>query len=309
MRILIAGAMGQLGIALTRELLEKEHDFDVRLLLTVEAMEQWNRLYDRLSGRRLLKGNVDIHVMDVTDENAVRTVCESFMPEIILNATAFTAVDGAESEEGRELAEAINVKGVSYLAKMAKKLEAKLVHISTDYVFDGTKGEAYVEEDEPAPLNVYGKTKAEGEEEVRKLCEKFFIIRTSWLYGEGKNFVKTMLELADTKKELKVVENQYGAPTSAKELARLIVFLMQTEKYGIWHGANEGSTNWYGFAVEIMKMKGKEVQVIPVSDEEYKTEAKRPGYSVLWNKRLREETDFRMKDWKEALKDYLTEQA
>lgn len=307
MRILLAGAMGQLGLALTRELLEKKHDFDMKLLLTVENWGQWNSFYERLSKKGLLDERVDIHIMDVTDENSVSTVCGGFYPDIIINATAFTAVDRAENEEGRELSHAINVEGVRYLAKAAKRMEAKLVHISTDYVFDGKKGEAYIEEDEPKPLNVYGKTKAEGEKEVEKLCEKYFIIRTSWLYGEGKNFVRTMLALAETKKELRVVDNQYGVPTAAKELARLIVYLIQTEKYGIWHGANEGSTNWYEFACEIMKLAGKEVEVIPVSDEEYKTEAKRPRYSVLKNKRLEEETDFRMKEWKEALKEYLEE--
>lgn len=307
MRILITGAAGQLGYALMKKILGGEKKFLGTLFLTVKGEMEWASLHDKMSKENLLSPSANIHPMDITDENAVRTTCKLFMPDVIINCSAYTLVEEAEEEKNKEMAKQVNVDGVRNLAVVAAELGAKFVHISTDYVFDGKKEGAYTEEDEKNPLNVYGKTKADGEEEVTKNLEKYFIIRTSWLYGEGKNFVKTMLELAQKQKELKVVSNQVGSPTSAKELADLILYFIETEKYGIWHGSAEGMTSRYGFAEEIMKLAGREVSLLPIVDEEFQTKARRPLNSVLSKEKLNQQTDFRMKDWRLALKEYLEE--
>lgn len=305
MRILITGAAGQLGIALIREFLGGEKDFSGNLLLTVKGEKEWASLPHKMEKENLISPLANIHGMDVTDEIAVKTTCNQFLPDVIINCSAFTSVEEAEEEEKGRLASRINVDGVKNLVEAANAVSAKLVHISTDYVFDGKKGEAYLEEDEKNPLNVYGKTKADGEDEILNNCDKYLIVRTSWLYGDGKNFVKTMLDLADKQKEIQVVDNQIGTPTSAKELARLIRYLIQTERIGIWNGSAEGETSWYEFAKEIMRLKGKEAVILPVCDSEYKTKAKRPKYSVLSKEKLNRETEFRMKDWQVALEEYL----
>lgn len=306
MRILVTGAAGQLGLALIREILGREEDV-FSLFLTVKGEKEWASLYDKMEREKLLTSSANIHGMDITDEIAVRTTCHQFQPDVIINCSAYTLVEEAEDEENLEEARRVNVCGVSNLAKVAKEVSAKFIHISTDYVFDGEKEGSYLEEDEKNPINAYGRTKADGEEEALKHSDKCFIIRTSWLYGEGKNFVKTMLDLAGKQKEIKVVDNQFGSPTSAKEVARLILYLMNTEKYGIWHGSAEGETSWYGFAEEIMRLTKKEVDLIPISDEVYKTKAKRPRNSVLSKEKLNSETDFRMKEWNKALKEFLEE--
>ena len=195
---------------------------------------------------------------------------------------------------------------MKHLALAAKEIGAVLVHISTDYVFDGNGTSPYTEDEGVNPVNAYGRTKALGERAVFENMEKYFIIRTAWLYGEGKNFVKTMISLSEKNKTLRVVSDQIGSPTSANELARFIVYLIQTDKYGIWHGVCDGSTSWYEFTKEIMKLTGKEeVEVLPIKSEEYRTKAKRPYFSVLSNKKMHNETDFKIKSWEEALKEYL----
>lgn len=285
-RILITGARGQVGLALYRLL--KDH----------EEYELYRTRTDAIATE---EGHLD--ALDITDQEAVNSYMNQIKPDIIINCTAMTAVDLCESEQ--EKAYRFNAIGPKNLAIGASQINAKLIHISTDYVFDGQAGTPYTEEDEPNPISVYGKSKRSGEELVMKHCEKLFILRTAWVYGEGKNFVKTILRLAEEGKTIRVVSDQYGTPTSALDLARTIIFLMETDSYGIYHATCEGSTNWYEFARTILKESGKEVEVLPITTDEYPTPAKRPKYSILDNKALREKHGYYMKDWKDAFREYI----
>ena len=304
MRILVTGARGQLGKAVIRELLGENQDFDFKLMLTVSNDASWNSLYNWMKDEGFLDARAEITALDIRDYYLVKAALSSFMPDVVINCVAYTAVDDCEDHE--EEARLVNETGVKNLALAAKEIGAVLVHISTDYVFDGNGTSPYTENEEVSPVNAYGRTKALGERAVFENMEKYFIIRTAWLYGEGKNFVKTMISLSEKNKTLRVVSDQIGSPTSANELARFIVYLIQTDKYGIWHGVCDGSTSWYEFTKEIMKLTGKEeVEVLPIKSEEYRTKAKRPYFSVLSNKKMHNETDFKIKSWEEALKEYL----
>ena len=304
MRILVTGARGQLGKAVIRELLGENQDFDFKLMLTVSNDASWNSLYNWMKDEGFLDARAEITALDIRDYYLVKAALSSFMPDVVINCVAYTAVDDCEDHE--EEARLVNETGVKNLALAAKEIGAVLVHISTDYVFDGNGTSPYTENEEVSPVNAYGRTKALGERAVFENMEKYFIIRTAWLYGEGKNFVKTMISLSEKNKTLRVVSDQIGSPTSANELARFIVYLIQTDKYGIWHGVCDGSTSWYEFTKEIMKLTGKEeVEVLSIKSEEYQTKAKRPYFSVLSNKKMHNETDFKIKSWEEALKEYL----
>ena len=304
MRILVTGARGQLGKAVIRELLGENQDFDFKLMLTVSNDASWNSLYNWMKDEGLSDARAEITALDIRDYYLVKAALSSFMPDVVINCVAYTAVDDCEDYE--EEAGLVNETGVKNLALAAKEIGAVLVHISTDYVFDGNGTSPYTEDEEVNPVNAYGRTKALGERAVFENMEKYFIIRTAWLYGEGKNFVKTMISLSEKNKTLRVVSDQIGSPTSANELARFIVYLIQTDKYGIWHGVCDGSTSWYEFTKKIMKLTGKkEVEVLPIKSEEYRTKAKRPYFSVLSNKKMHNETDFKIKSWEEALKEYL----
>jgi dTDP-4-dehydrorhamnose reductase len=285
-RIMITGAGGQLGLSLHR-LLKGQAEYE---LFRTDAVA--NKVGS-------------IHALDITRQEEVNDYIENIKPEIIINCAAFTAVDLCESEQ--EKAYQINALGPKYLAMAAEKTKAVLVHVSTDYVFDGQGSIPYTEEAATNPISVYGKTKQAGDEFAREHCSKLFILRTAWVYGEGKNFVKTMLRLAQTNPKIRVVADQYGTPTSALELARAIAFLMGTESYGIYHATCEGSTTWYEFAVEIFKEAGINVEVEAITTKEYPTPAKRPMYSILDNKALRERHGYYMKDWKDAFKEYCEE--
>ncbi|MDF2513222.1 MAG: hypothetical protein K0S04_3088 [Herbinix sp.] len=285
-RIMITGAGGQLGLALQR-LLKGQAEYE---LFRTDAVA--NEVGS-------------IHALDITKQEEVNDYIENIKPEIIINCAAFTAVDLCESEP--EKAYQINALGPKYLAMAAEKTKAVLVHVSTDYVFDGQGSVPYTEESATNPISVYGKTKQAGDEFVREHCSNSFILRTAWVYGEGKNFVKTMLRLAQTNPKIRVVADQYGTPTSALELARAIVYLIGTESYGTYHATCEGSTTWYEFAVEIFKEAGVDVEVEAITTKEYPTPAKRPMYSILDNKALRERHGYYMKDWKDAFKEYCKE--
>ena len=236
----------------------------------------------------------DREELDITDKEAVDAFISEKNPEIVIHCAAYTNVDKAE--EDVKTAELINVTGTENIAEICGKLGITLVYISTDYVFNGSKNTPYTSQDLPNPLNNYGITKYEGEEAVRSFCEKYYIARTSWLYGHhGKNFVETMISLAD--KSLKVVDDQIGCPTWTVELANGILKLFD-KPYGTYHVCGSGSTSWYGFAKEIFEQLGMEVDLKPCKTEEFSRPAKRPAYSVMDN-------DGICRNWKAALKDYL----
>lgn len=284
-RIMVTGATGQLGKALYR---------------CLQNMDQY-KLY--LTG--FSHAGEDISVLDLTNQAAVDAYVDDCRPDIIINCAAMTAVDLCESEQDK--AYRMNAFGPKYLAEAAQKNGAKLVHISTDYVFDGRNDKPYTEEDTPNPISVYGKSKLAGEEFVRQLCQRHFIIRVAWLYGEGRNFIKTMLSLAKNNNIIRVVADQYGTPTSAYEVAKVIIYLMETDDYGIYHATCEGYTSWYDFAVAIFDEAGIEADIEPIPSSEYPTPAKRPAYSVLDNKALKERHGYIMPDWKDALHAYMAE--
>jgi dTDP-4-dehydrorhamnose reductase len=285
-RILLTGASGQLGLALNR-LLPLSKEYQIYRTDTNESIDQ------------------RIKALDITNKEAVNTLMDEINPEIIINCAAMTAVDLCETEQDK--AYQVNSLGPKYLAAAADRLNSKLIHISTDYVFDGQAADQYTESSVTNPISVYGRTKLAGDEFVLAHCHKAFILRTAWVYGEGKNFVKTMLRLSESGNKVRVVSDQYGSPTSALELARVILYLMETDSYGIYNATCEGSTSWYEFAETIFKEAGKQVEVEPISTLEYPTPAKRPMYSVLDNKALRERHGYYMKDWKEALREYMSE--
>jgi len=237
----------------------------------------------------------DLHNLDITNLN----MCEEFImnesPDLVIHCAAYTNVDKAE--EDVETATLINATGTENVAKACAKADATMVYISTDYVFNGEGTEPYQPNDKTDPLGVYGKTKWQGEEAVKKHCEKYYIARTSWLYGHhGKNFVETMLSLKD-KPELKVVDDQIGCPTWTVELANGILKILD-KPFGIYQVCGSGVTSWYGFAKEIFEMSGLDVNLKPCTTEEFPRPAKRPKYSVMDNGKL-------CRDWRLALKDYL----
>lgn len=243
----------------------------------------------------------DINTLDITDTLKVEDVLASKNPDIVIHCAAYTNVDKAE--EDIETARLINSKGTENLAKVCGKKDITLVYISTDYVFEGESTKPYLPTDKTSPLNNYGLTKWEGEEAVRKYCKKHYICRTSWLYGiHGKNFVETMLSLAD-KPELKVVDDQIGCPTWAVELARGIIKLLTCKAdYGTYHVCGGGKTSWYGFAKEIFNIAKLNVNLKPCKTEDFPRPAKRPHYSVMDNRFNGEGI---CRDWKLALNDYM----
>ncbi len=237
----------------------------------------------------------DVNTLDITNLEQVKAVLNNEKPDFVVHCAAYTNVDKAE--EDLKTAELINVTGTENVAETCGKLGITLVYISTDYVFDGTKNSPYTPEDMPNPINNYGVTKYEGEEAVRSLCEKYYIARTSWLYGHhGKNFVETMLKLADNH-EVRVVDDQVGCPTWTVELANGIVKLLD-KPYGTYHVCGSGSTSWYGFAKEIYTQSNLDVNLQPCTTAAFPRPAKRPSYSVMDNKGI-------CRNWQAALKDYL----
>lgn len=237
----------------------------------------------------------DVDTLDITNAEQVKQVLTDVHPDVVIHCAAYTNVDKAE--EDLQTAELINVTGTENIAETCGKLGITLVYISTDYVFDGTNVEPYTPEDKPDPINNYGLTKYEGEEAVRSLCEKHYIARTSWLYGHhGKNFVETMISLAD-RAEVKVVDDQVGCPTWTVELANGIVKLL-SKPYGTYHVCGSGFTSWYGFAKEIYKQAGLEVNLQPCTTAEFPRPAKRPTFSVMDN-------DGICRNWQVALHDYI----
>ncbi len=275
-KILVTGCNGQLGRAINKEY-EGSTEYEIY--------------------------NTDVADLDITDVDKVIALVEEVKPYAIVNCAAHTAVDLCESQW--DAAYKINALGPRNLAIAAKRVGAKLVHISTDYVFAGDDATPRTEFDAPNPQSAYGKTKLEGENFVKAFADEYFIIRTAWLYGEGKNFVKTMLRLAETNDTVRVVSDQIGSPTSAKELAKAIAVLIPTNNYGVFHGTCEGLCSWADFAKKIFEMKGLSTKVDYIKTEEYPTPAKRPAYSVLDNYMFKLTTNHTFAQWEDALAEYM----
>ncbi len=280
-KILITGSNGQLGLELQAKL---KYNYD--LLLT------------------------DRTTLDITKFDETLKFISEHKPNIIINCAAFTAVDLCE--EQKTAAYKANAIGPKNLAIAANRTGSKLVHISTDYVFDGIgiknsigNIRPYYEDDKTNPQSIYGKTKLAGEQFVIENTDLFFIIRTAWLYGENKNFVRTMINLSEITDTVKVVNDQIGSPTSVLELSNMIEKLIQTDEYGLYHGTCEGCCSWYDLTCEIYKCMKINTHVIPVTTEEFPRPAKRPKYSVLENRKLNELEIYKFKNWQDALKEYL----
>lgn len=272
------------------------------ILLTGGNGQLGTELRHLLDEKGLNYVSTDAQEMDITDEKATLAFIQELKPTVIYHCAAYTAVDKAE-DEGKELDEKINVNGTENVAKAAKAVGAKLVYISTDYVFDGTKKEGvYKETDTPNPQNEYGRTKLLGEQAVKDLLDEYFIVRTSWVFGKyGHNFVYTMKRLAQTHPRLTVVDDQYGRPTWTRTLAEFMVYIIENNAdYGIYHLSNDNSCSWYEFAKEILKET--DVEVAPVTSAEYPQKAKRPQYSVLDLTKAKN-TGFVIPTWEEALAD------
>lgn len=286
-KILVTGCNGQLGRAIRKEYAASDVEF-----INTDVVEG--------------EGVVSL---DITDVDAVLKLVRAEKPDVIINCAAHTNVD--KCEEQWDLAYKINAIGPRNLSIAATEADAKMIHVSTDYVFEGNGKRPYTEFDAPNPVSAYGKTKLEGENFAKEFAKKHFILRTAWLYGDGKNFVKTMLALAENHDELNVVCDQVGTPTSAVELAKMIHYLEGTENYGTFHATCEGDTNWADFAEAIFKRAGKNVKVNHVTSKQYKemnpASANRPAYSILEDYMIKLTSDFVMADWQDALDVYMKE--
>ncbi|MFZ7131016.1 MAG: dTDP-4-dehydrorhamnose reductase [Eubacteriales bacterium] len=243
---------------------------------------------------------------DLTDKNQVKNYIAKENLDVIIHCAAYTAVDKAEDE--KDLCYLVNVEGTRAIAEAAAEINAKLVYVSTDYVFDGLGQEPHSEEKEPNPINYYGYTKEQGEKIIRELIDKHFVVRTSWVYGiNGNNFVKTMLKLAESRNEINVVSDQIGAPTYTKDLADFIVNLVQTNNYGTYHGVNEGYCSWYEYAKYIFEKFGIDMTVKAISTEDYPTKAKRPLNSRLSKEKTTIAGLDRMPHWQDAITRFIEE--
>ena len=247
--------------------------------------------------------NTDVGELDITNIDMVMELAREVKPYAIINCAAHTGVDACEDEWDK--AYKINAIGPRNLSIAASETGAKMIHVSTDYVFNGKADRPYTEFDKPDPQGAYGVTKLAGENMVRDFADRYFILRTAWLYGDGKNFVKTMLRLSENNDKVRVVGDQVGSPTSAKELAAAIARLIFTENYGIFHATCEGNCSWAQFAEEIFKMAGKKTVVEAITTEEFGAKAPRPAYSILENYMLKLTTDYRFADWHDALDVYM----
>lgn len=274
MKVIITGSNGQLGKELTKQM-----DGKYELICT-----------DRES-------------LDILNFEKVEKFIIDKKPDVVINCAAHTAVDVCETDIDN--AYKINALGPRNLAIACEKIGAKFVQVSTDYVFDGSGKRPYREDDITCPNSIYGTSKLMGEQFTKEFCSKYFIVRTAWLYGDGNNFVKTMLKLAETNIELNVVDDQVGSPTSTVDLAKAIIELMNTEYYGTYHGTCEGQCSWYDFAKKIFELKNIDIKVNPVTSEEFKRPAPRPAYSVLDNFMFRLIKLNSFRNWEESLGEYL----
>ncbi len=276
MRILVTGVKGQLGHDVVNELNKRGHT----------------------------PIGVDVEEMDITDAAAVEQEMKGGDLDAVIHCAAYTAVDAAE--DNQELCMRVNAEGTRNIARICKELDLKMVYISTDYVFDGEGERPWEPDDARDPLNVYGESKYQGELAVEEYLEKYFIVRIAWVFGvNGKNFIKTMLRLAENQKEINVVNDQIGSPTYTYDLAVLLADMVETEKYGRYHATNEGLCTWYEFAQEIFKQAGVDVKVNPVTSEEFPAKAKRPHNSRMDKSKLTRNGFRLLPSWQDALKRYL----
>lgn len=277
-KIIVTGCSGQLGRAVNKELKDRT---DIEFV------------------------NTDVAELDITNIDRVMELVKEVKPYAIINCAAHTGVDACEEEWDN--AYRINAIGPRNLSIAATETGARMIHVSTDYVFDGKADKPYIEFDKPNPQGAYGITKLAGENMVKDFADRYFIFRTAWLYGDGKNFVKTMLRLSESNDKVRVVGDQVGSPTSAKQLAAAIAHLLFTENYGVFHATCEGSCSWAQFAEEIFRLAGKKTMVEAITTEEYAARAPRPAYSVLENYMLKLTTDYKFADWHDALSSYIKE--
>lgn len=297
MKVFVTGVGGQLGHDVVYELKKRGH-------VAVGSDVSENRPED-------FPNDADYFPLDITDKDAVLKTIENVKPEVVVHCAAWTAVDLAEDENNRDKVYAINSLGTQYVAEAVKKIDAKMIYISTDYVFDG-QGDIPWKPDckDYKPLNVYGDSKLKGELAVSEILKKYFIVRIAWVFGKnGKNFIKTMLSVGRKFDSVRVVCDQIGTPTYTFDLSRLLVDMAETDKYGYYHATNEGGyISWYDFTKEIYKTAGLKTTVIPVTTEEYGlSRAKRPFNSRLDKAKLKENGFIPLPEWKDALKRYLKE--
>lgn len=279
MKVLVTGANGQLGCEL-REI--------------------------HKNSKNIFFDFVGIKELDITSKIQIEEYFENNKFDYCINCAAFTAVDKSETNVNQ--AKLVNVKGTQILASTCSKFNVILIHISTDFVFDGEKNTSYIETDSTNPLGVYGKTKLDGEHKVLSILDKYFILRTSWLYSSfGNNFVKTMLQLSDTRDSLGVVDDQIGTPTYARDLARLIIEIIESKnsRYGIYHFSNEGLASWYDFAHAIFYYSNRKINLQPINTEQYPLPAKRPIFTVLNKSKIKNSFHITIPHWIDSLKDCL----
>lgn len=290
MKILITGACGQLGSELRATLAAGEGE----LGCVPQALQGAQVIGTDLAAAP------GVEALDITDRGQVMAFLQRCRPDVVINCAAYTNVNGCESN--RQAAFAANALGPRNLAMACEALGARLVHVSTDYVFPGVGDVPLCEYDRPAPVSVYGKTKLAGEQYVQQFCSRWFIVRTAWLYGYvGNNFVKTILRLAKERGAVKVVSDQLGNPTHCADLAWHILQLCVTEEYGLYHCTGEGVCSWYEFACEIVRLGSVQATVTPCTTEEYPTPARRPAWSALENMALAATVGNRARPWKQAL--------
>lgn len=342
MKVFVTGVNGQLGHDVVKELLKRGHTAvcsgsgqsykgadDLKVFVTGVGGQLGHDCVNELVGRGIEAVGADIQQsysgvqdssavvsapyvqMDITDKEAVTRTIEELKPDAIIHCAAWTNVDGAEDPEKQPIVHKINAEGTQNIADAAKAVDAKMLYLSTDYVFDG-KGERPWEPDDKcyAPLNVYGQSKLDGELAVSGTLDKFFIVRIAWVFGlNGKNFIKTMINVGKTHDTVRVVNDQIGTPTYTLDLARLLVDMIETEKYGYYHATNEGGyISWYDFCCEFYRQYGLTTKVIPVTTEEYGlSKAARPENSRLDKSKLVEAGFTPLPDWKDAVKRYLQE--
>ena len=304
MNVFVTGVSGQLGYDVVKELLSRGYAV---VGSDIAENEKSVLLGETAKGT----ASYEFAILDITDEVAVEVLLRRAEPDVVVHCAAWTAVDAAEEAENIEKVKAVNVIGTRNIATACKALDCKMIYVSTDYVFDGQGGMPWTADStEYVPLSVYGRSKLDGELAVKELLTKYFIVRTAWAFGlNGTNFVKTMLALGKKYDTLRVVSDQIGTPTYTLDLARLLVDMAETEKYGCYHATNEGGyISWYEFACEIFKQAGYETKVIPVTTEEYGlSKAKRPFNSRLDKSKLVEAGFKLLPEWMDALERYLKE--